>query len=349
MTFGLVAIVKDEAATIEACLASLRPHISAWTVVDTGSKDGTRAIIRDRLDGIPGKVYTRRWVNFGVNRSAAFALARGSADWLIATDADMTWEIDPDFEPDPRVEAYMIELHNEGMSYRLPLLLRGDLPWQSFGAVHEYTGFPNRPYSSAPTDKVRVTLGADRSSVAKTAWQAGMLEADMKRNPIDARTVFYLAQTYRELGRTEDALRLYRQRMTMGGFEEERWYASYRAALLETEWSARSAALMASWEARPWRLEPLYELAKECNARGWHHLGYLLTEVPTEPTLDQLFVHSSVWDWGIMFERSIAAWWVAGSRDEFESLSATLLANPSLPEVIREAVEHNLGLEARVA
>ncbi len=174
-------------------------------------------------------------------------------------------------------------------------------------------------------------------------------EADMKRNPIDARTVFYLAQTYRELGRTEDALRLYRQRMTMGGFEEERWYASYRAALLETEWSARSAALMASWEARPWRLEPLYELAKECNARGWHHLGYLLTEVPTDPTLDQLFVHSSVWDWGIMFERSIAAWWVAGSRDEFESLSATLLANPRLPQAIREAVEHNLGLEARVA
>ena len=36
-------IVKDEAATIKTTLASMREHIDDWTIVDTGSTDGTQA------------------------------------------------------------------------------------------------------------------------------------------------------------------------------------------------------------------------------------------------------------------------------------------------------------------
>ena len=36
-------IVKDEAATIQTTLASMRDHIDDWTIVDTGSTDGTQA------------------------------------------------------------------------------------------------------------------------------------------------------------------------------------------------------------------------------------------------------------------------------------------------------------------
>ena len=35
-------IVKDEAATIQTTLASMRDHIDEWTIVDTGSTDGTQ-------------------------------------------------------------------------------------------------------------------------------------------------------------------------------------------------------------------------------------------------------------------------------------------------------------------
>ena len=41
-TLGLVMIVKDEAATIQTTLASMRDHIDEWTIVDTGSTDGTQ-------------------------------------------------------------------------------------------------------------------------------------------------------------------------------------------------------------------------------------------------------------------------------------------------------------------
>ena len=36
-------IVKDEVATINITLGSMRDHIDEWTIVDTGSTDGTQA------------------------------------------------------------------------------------------------------------------------------------------------------------------------------------------------------------------------------------------------------------------------------------------------------------------
>ena len=47
-------IVKNESAVIERCLASLRDHIDAWVIVDTGSTDDTMDKIRASLKGIPG-------------------------------------------------------------------------------------------------------------------------------------------------------------------------------------------------------------------------------------------------------------------------------------------------------
>src|SRR5207244_2562906 len=131
-----------------------------------GSSDGLLTVVE------------RPWVNFGHNRSEAFALARGTADWLLALDCDMTVEIDPDFVPDPAVDCYLIEMGDEGFSWRLPLLLRGDLPWRSIGAVHEYTALPDRAYHGVPTDKVRIRHPGAVADEAKLRWHAELLESD---------------------------------------------------------------------------------------------------------------------------------------------------------------------------
>jgi hypothetical protein len=341
--YGLVMIVKDGAADLPRCLASVRPLISHWTIIDTGSTDGTQDLIKAILNDIPGELIERPWVNFGVNRSEAFEAARGTADWLIASDADMTWEIDPDFDPDPSVDAYMIEMGRYvSYSYRLPLLLRGNLPWRSIGACHEYTALPDRWYHGTPTDKVRLDMGPqNRSSPEKTRWHAQLLKADLKRDPSNPRTVFYLAQTYREMGQPQKARKLYRQRAGMGGFAEEAFYAAYQAALLDP-WPERAASLLAAWEMRPSRLEPLYALCRELNARDLHSAAYRLATVPLSLSGDILFVERPVWEWGMKFERSIAAWWV-GEREEAARLNAELLAS-ELPTHIRAAVEKNVLL-----
>ena len=332
MTIGLVMIARQEAAVIGRCLTSARAAgVVAWTVVDTGSTDDTLAVIESAMAGIPGTLYRRPWVNFGHNRTEAFALARGSADWLLALDADMTVEIDPDFEPDQAVAAYMIELGSGDFSYRLPLLIRGDLPWRSFGAVHEYTALDDRTLGlRAATDRVRITHhGENRSSPEKSRWHAELLAAELARDPDDARTVFYLAQTYRELG-DRRAADLYWRRVALGGWDQERFYAAYQAALLESDWSTRATSLLAAWGMRPHRLEPLHALVQELNRRGQHRAAYALASMPQAQCEDVLFVHRSVWDWGLKFELSIAAWWV-GKISGVSHVVRRALGEPEAP------------------
>lgn len=344
MTLGAVLIVKNEAQTIERCLASARAAgVTVFTIVDTGSTDTTWEILERQPDVNYGLL---PWVNFGHNRSEAFALARGTADWLLALDSDMTVEIDPGWEPDPSVDAYMLEMGTGDFSYRLPLLLKGDQEWKSYGAVHEYTARADGSLGKRePTDAVRITHhGEGRSSPEKSRWHLDLLEAEMAAEPWNPRPVFYAAQTARELSETEKARQLYVLRVSMGGWDEEVAVAARWAAVLEPEWPERCAGLIAAWEMRPSRLEPLCDLLRELNSRGHHQTAYRLSTGLVAASQDVLFVDRSV-EWQVPFERSIAAWWT-GHYDEFLRLSMALLENPRLPDPERAAVIANLALKA---
>src|SRR5215471_6702842 len=87
-TLCLNMIVKNERHVIERCLASVKPVISYWVIVDTGSADGTQDAIRDYLRDIPGELVERPWVDFAHNRSEALSYAKGETDYLIIIDAD---------------------------------------------------------------------------------------------------------------------------------------------------------------------------------------------------------------------------------------------------------------------
>ena len=135
-TVGLCMIVKNEADVIERCLASVEGLIDTWTICDTGSEDGTPGLIEECMAGTPGVLHHVPWRDFGHNRTELMKLARGSADYLLLVDADMTvgWR-----GPLPELDADSYELRHEGdLSYWIPRLVRGDLDWHFVGATHEY-------------------------------------------------------------------------------------------------------------------------------------------------------------------------------------------------------------------
>ena len=339
-SYALVMIVKDAMEDLPRTLAAAKPYISHWTICDTGSTDGTQKYIRKTLKGIPGTLYEDEWQNFGHNRSLAFARARGTADWLLLMDADMAVTIKEGFEPGG-VDAYTIEMGGHtAFSYRLPLLVRGDKGWLSIGRVHEYTACEDGGYTSTPTDDVTIDmLPINRSSPEKFRMHAKFLEESLAENPNNERDTYYLAQTYSSLGdpRARD---MFLQRAKLGGFEEEVFYAKFRAAMLCEDWPTQMAELIESWESRPNRMEPVCALARGFNSRGQHHMAYALSSFAPPPNPDVLFIHTDVWDWGLKFERSIAAWWL-GYHAEAKNLCSELLANPRLPEHIRAQVEIN--------
>jgi glycosyltransferase involved in cell wall biosynthesis len=77
-SIGLCMIVRNEAPVIRRCLESMLPLIDYVLIVDTGSTDATRTVVRDFLSekNIAGEVIDEPWQNFAYNRTFALRKLR---------------------------------------------------------------------------------------------------------------------------------------------------------------------------------------------------------------------------------------------------------------------------------
>jgi glycosyltransferase involved in cell wall biosynthesis len=265
MTVGLAMLVRDEADGIAATLARIRPIVDAWTVIDTGSEDGTQELVRESLAGLPGRLLERQWVNFGHNRSELLREAAGSADYLLMLDADHTLHIDGE-RPAHDADSYLVRVRSRD-EWRLPLLTRACHPFEYRGVAHSFLA-SDAPTRTEPTDWVSID-GGPGATRGKLERDRKLLEQAFLDNPEDARTVFYLAQTYRDLDLHAQAIRFYLLRAGMGGFAEEAYFARYQAGVLLCEhvaFAQGAPELLRAWQERPSRIETLRALANVANA-----------------------------------------------------------------------------------
>jgi glycosyltransferase involved in cell wall biosynthesis len=332
----LAMIVRNEAAIIDRVLSSALPVIDSWRIIDTGSTDDTRAIIASTLSAVPGELRESEWVDFGHNRSELVAWAAEGANWLLLLDADMTIETDDDLLDQLltiTADAALVPI-NSGVSYRMPYLVRGDRPWHYAGRTHEHLS-STEPYKTEWFDGLRIThLGDGSSHEVKLERDLELLGLDLLEAPDSTRTVFYLAQTYRDAGERELALEHYRRRASMGGWDEEVFWSLYQAALLEEALESPTAtdAFLAAWDARPERAEPLYRLARRHRLLRRHYAAWLFASAATalEQPDDTLFVDAEVYRWAAAFERADAGWRL-GHRDLAATEVDRLLALEGVP------------------
>lgn len=337
----LAMIVRDEEAIIDRLIASTLPYIDSWRIIDTGSTDSTVARVEAALVGVQGELRHSDWVDFGHNRSELMEWATEDADWLLLLDADMTVDADDDLAKQLAqfsADAALVTVDG-GVSYRMPYLVRGGRPWHFTGRTHEHLA-STEPYRTEWFDGLRITHIADGSShQVKLARDVELLSLDMVDNPQSARTIFYLAQTYRDSGELALALRHYCHRAEMGGWDEEVFWSLYQAALIEEKLELPSAgdSLLRAWDARPERAEPLYRLARRHRLMRQHHVAWIYASAAAalEPPADTLFVEAEIYRWGAAFERADAAWRL-GHLDMARLESERLLALDGIPSDHRE-------------
>lgn len=348
-------IVKDEARVIERCLASVRPFIQHWVVVDTGSSDGTQDLVRRALAGIPGELHERPWRDFGHNRTEALRLAEEHADYVLIMDADEVLEVPPGFRLPALVAAQYRILHRHRSSpstaWELGTLLKTGLPWRYEGVLHEVIT------CDAPHDSVLLPgpvvwgyfdSARNRDPLAKYAKDARVLEAALVTEPDNARYVFYLAQSYRDAGELERAAAAYARRVSLGGWGEEVFYAQLQVGVLGErlgwEWPRVLAAYLEAYELRRTRAESLCALASHYRAAGAWAQAELFARaavaLPRPP--DILFVDDAVYAWRALDELAIATFYV-GKREESRALNLRLLREGRLPASERARVERNLS------
>jgi hypothetical protein len=173
--------------------------------------------------------------------------------------------------------------------------------------------------------------------------------AKVERNPKDARSVFFLAETSFQLDDFVDARKWYARRVEMGGCDEEVYWALYRLAESMVElvepWPDVQEAYLKAWEFRPTRAEALYAIAFRCRAMQRYRLGYLFAQRAAQTPFpeEDLFVlgyFAEIYAWRATDEQATCAYWIGKHAEAFE-LCRRLLARPDIPEGDRQRIAAN--------
>jgi len=346
-------IVKNEAHIVERCLRSVLPLLHSWAIVDTGSTDGTQALIRRVLADLPGELIERPWVDFAHNRNQALDLARTYGDYALLMDADDELFVDTAIDlTGLNAAAYSVEFVHAETRFWRPLIVDLARGWQWRGVLHEALYADGHP-ETLPLPGLHVLERREgarslRPQAEKYASDAEVLRRALEQEPDNTRYVFYLAQSLRDAGKISEARAAYQRRAAMGGWDEEVFYSKWQAAqLLQREGASEAefvAAYLDAHQSRPRRAEALCALARHYRETDRHALALVFAraaEAIPQPD-DLLFVDASVYAWRARDELSIAAYW-CGERELSAHLCNALLADARLPAEQRDRVRKNLA------
>ena len=353
-------IVKDESHIIHESLEATHELIDTYSIVDTGSSDNTIQIIKDfyKKHNIPGTVHQLPWKGFGESRSEALKTCDGHMDYIIMIDADDLMGFPPGSKEflkktlkEQNPNACNIQIRrgtNNSLEYSRTQIFKANDNWRYVGVLHVYptNDKSNNKIIRLPTEIFMVgrTMG-NRSIVldgqAKYAHDAQVLLKALETEPDNDRYVFYLAQSYRDAGNTQEAIKWYKKRYEMGRWREEMYVSAYNLTILtgEKEWAWKAT------EACPYRSEAIVMYATICRQNNqWSQELYAMIKhastIP-KPVEECLFVETDMYSWRVFDELAIIAAFT-GRMEECKNACIRLLRDNLFPEDQRARIQNNL-------
>ena len=235
-TIALVMIVKNEEKILERCVESVKAVVDEFVIVDTGSTDGTKEIIKKygELKEIP-------FTNFVDTKNKALAMAKST--YILFMDADEIFltglEYLKEYAAERRdwiVYGNIVEGGDDAHPDNSYLRARF---WRNNGklcfvgpGVHEVLageGFVQRDY--------RINVKHDHSHRKPESYRERsisyiqIIDKYLARNPNDTRALFYMARTYKDLPDNLSAIMYYKKYLELNsGFKDERWQAAHDSA-----------------------------------------------------------------------------------------------------------------------
>jgi tetratricopeptide (TPR) repeat protein len=345
-TICLCMMVKNEAPIVGRALESALPWVDTWCVVDTGSEDGTKALVMKKTAGLRGQLVEHPWHDFAANRTAAVEAARQlGADYILMMDADQTLQvIDPDCLQNLSADVYNLLIKHGDISYPHPWLLKASLPWRWMGETHEYLAC-DVTFEAKPLTGIALVEHSDshrRLSGNKAREDRELLERAYADDPSDGRTIFYLGQLCQDEGNIACAMKWYTQRVEMGGWTEEVFVAQYRLArLFEAggQWGPAVMAYLQAYQLLPLRAESLFRVANGYFLR--HHFAlarlYFEEAAAMPKPAGSLFVEDAIYDYAAAQGYAWSCRALARHEDA-EEIEKDLLAAPATPAAVMAAI-----------
>ena len=287
----LVSMVKNEEKNINRLITSMKGWIDGVVLCDTGSTDTTVSLTNTLLKQLqlPGKVYEYPWENFGKSRTKSFQSFQDwvknhtnwdpSSVWGLLLDADMVLSDEGGLHAvaaalDANIGGINLPQKNGNLIYKNTRLVRASITWRSVGSTHEYWENTDGKQLHSLETPVINDIGDGGCKSDKYERDARLLEEDLKTDPNNVRTHFYLGQTYMSLGKNAEAVKMFTRRVELGGWEEEMYIAHiYKGDCLKYLGKPLEAvdSWLLAWQLRQHRTEAALRLITYYRSIGNHN------------------------------------------------------------------------------
>jgi tetratricopeptide (TPR) repeat protein len=360
-------IVKNESKIITRLLKSVLPLIDSYCICDTGSTDNTIQVIQDffREKNIhSGKIIVEPFQDFGYNRTFALkqCLNMDNADYILLLDADMILEMDPmlsidDFKNNLTHDVYNVFQGSPSFIYKNTRLIKNKIGMSYWGVTHEYLNAPNGSTTfTIPKNQLFINdVGDGGSKQDKFLRDIRLLEKGLEENPDNDRYTFYLANSYKNSGQMENAIKTYKKRINLSGWHDEIWYSYYSMGQCYKELGKMEQAIAAwinGYEFLPTRIENLYEIVNYYRTTSKHTLAYTYYNLAKyernrKTDFDNLFLEKDIYDYKLDYELSIIGYYCNWDNYDLAKVSMNILSNSTTIDYIFKNVLSNYKFYAK--
>jgi len=232
-TIVLNMIVKNESRIIQRLLESVYPIIDYYCICDTGSTDNTDKIINDffKEKNINGKIVYEPFQNFEYNRNFALNACIGMGDYVLLLDADMQLKVN-NFKKEllQPFDSIYIYQENNSLIYKNTRIIKNNGLFHYKGVTHEYINSPNNisTYQLEKSEMFIIDIGDGCSKGDKFERDIKLLLNGIKMEPNNERYHFYLANSYNDSGKYDEAIEMYKKRIELKGWNQEVWHSYYK-------------------------------------------------------------------------------------------------------------------------
>jgi hypothetical protein len=214
----LVMIVRNSGDILKNCLRENKKFIDHWTILDTGSTDNTKEIIKSELSDIPGNLYEEPFVDFAHSRNRSLELSSKTCKYTIILDDSYILHGGQKLRQllsKSKQSCFSISignyhdnfLQNEYISNRI-IKSSDNLKYKY--RVHEHIIVNKKNIQSITDPEIFIndmeSMEHTNRSVNRHNKDIQFLLLDHKDYPNDPHVIYYLAKTYYNLERYQDAL-----------------------------------------------------------------------------------------------------------------------------------------------
>jgi glycosyltransferase involved in cell wall biosynthesis len=378
-TIILNMIVKNESRTISRLLESVIDQVDVIVISDTGSTDNTKEVVSNivatrnpppLLHWLPDTPFR----DFAHNRNYSL---KGCVDWwrshnvntgnstyILLLDADMVFQQTgmvslPDYlaaADKQHIDVFQVFQGTPSYYYHNTRIIR-DRVWDNCsynGVTHEYLNIEGSAEAAvvSTTDFFINDIGDGGAKGDKFERDIKLLTNGLIAEPNNERYIFYLANSFRDAGRLDEAIETYKRRIDARGWFEEVWYSYYEIGNCYEKLGDMEHAIsfwLKAFDYNDYRAESLYQIVKyycrACNYRLAHHFYKIAKGVCLCVRDNILFYNKGMHTYLLDFEYTIFAHYYNPDGCDLMAAMMSLLCHPIIDDSTKNGVYYNFKFQ----